>query len=105
MILDVSLGSGIGGFETARRIRLLDKGRFVPIVFMSGYRQDELSLREGYGTGAVDNLSKPTSPLLLRSKVKVFADLHRLRRSRKSSPGRSPGCRRNASAPWRRPIA
>src|ERR1700675_3362087 len=35
---------------------------------------------EGYGTGAVDYLHKPVNPAILRSKVAVFAELHRKNR-------------------------
>src|SRR6202008_285056 len=36
----------------------------------------EANVLEGYGSGAIDFLFKPVNPQILRSKVKVFLDLH-----------------------------
>ncbi|HEY7176928.1 MAG TPA: response regulator [Micromonosporaceae bacterium] len=63
------------GFETARRIKERERTRNVPIIFLTAADRDaELALR-GYAAGAVDYLTKPLDPWVLRSKVSVFADL------------------------------
>jgi diguanylate cyclase (GGDEF)-like protein len=67
------------GFETAAAIRRRHKTRYVPIIFITGEDTPERSL-EAYSSGAVDYIVKPFDPAVLRSKLAVFMDLHRLRR-------------------------
>jgi len=63
------------GFETASRIKERERTRNVPIIFLTAADRDaEMALR-GYAAGAVDYLTKPLDPWVLRSKVSVFADL------------------------------
>ena len=78
ILLDIGL-PGMDGFETAAAIRRRHKTRYVPIIFVTGQDAPELSL-EAYSTGAVDFIVKPFDPTVLRSKLSVFIDLHRLRR-------------------------
>jgi diguanylate cyclase (GGDEF)-like protein len=78
VLLDVSM-PGMDGFETARRMKDDEAQRHVPIIFLTGAAErDEVA--RGYSTGAVDYLLKPYEPHILRSKVQVFVDLHRLRK-------------------------
>jgi diguanylate cyclase (GGDEF)-like protein len=77
ILMDVGL-PGMDGFETAAAIRRRQKTRYVPIIFVTGHDAPERSL-EAYGAGAVDYLVKPFDPAVLRSKLSVFIDLHRLR--------------------------
>ena len=53
----------------------------MPIIFLTAYYNEDQHVLEGYGTGAVDYLHKPVNPAILRSKVAVFADLHRKNRA------------------------
>jgi signal transduction histidine kinase len=76
ILLDVMMPE-MDGFETASRIREVERGRRTPIIFVTAYREVEEQLRRGYGSGAVDFLYKPIDPEVLRFKVSVFADLHR----------------------------
>jgi CheY-like chemotaxis protein len=63
------------GFETASRIKERERTRNIPIVFLTAADRDaQLALR-GYAAGAVDYLTKPLDPWVLRAKVSVFADL------------------------------
>ena len=78
ILMDVGL-PGMDGFETAAAIRRRHKTRYVPIIFVTGEDAPERSL-EAYAAGAVDYLVKPYDPAVLRSKLSVFIDLHRLRR-------------------------
>ena len=77
ILLDVGL-PGMDGFETAAAIRRRQKTRYVPIIFVTGQDAPERSL-EAYAAGAVDYLVKPFDAAVLRSKLSVFIDLHRLR--------------------------
>ena len=63
------------GFETATHIKRRERTRHVPILFLTAADRDaQLALR-GYSVGAVDYLTKPFDPWVLRAKVAVFVDL------------------------------
>ena len=82
ILLDVNMPD-IDGFETAALIRKYKRSANTPIIFVTSYA-DELQTIRGYSLGAVDYILSPIVPEILRSKVKVFVDLHlaqrRLRR-------------------------
>jgi len=76
ILLDVMM-PGMDGFETATLIRQRERSRHTPIIFLTALGKSEEHLFRGYDVGAVDYLFKPIVPEVLRSKVAVFADLHR----------------------------
>jgi signal transduction histidine kinase len=75
VLLDVSM-PGMDGFETAARIH--DHPRFerTPIIFITGVHDTEFDRLKGYKLGAVDYVSIPVVPEILRSKVSVLVELH-----------------------------
>jgi len=75
ILLDVRMPE-MDGFETAELIRSRPRSRQIPILFLTGYRNEEHLFR-GYDLGAVDFLFKPIVPEVLRSKVAVFVELSR----------------------------
>ena len=75
ILLDVRMPE-MDGFETAELIRSRPRSRQIPILFLTGYRNEEHLFR-GYDLGAVDFLFKPIVPEVLRSKVAVFVALSR----------------------------
>jgi signal transduction histidine kinase len=75
ILLDVRMPE-MDGFETAEMIRSRPRSRQTPILFLTGYRNEEHLFR-GYDLGAVDFLFKPVVPEVLRSKVAVFVELSR----------------------------
>jgi signal transduction histidine kinase len=76
LILDIRM-PGMTGFELAEIIKQRKKTAQVPIIFLTAYYSEDQHILEGYGSGAVDYLHKPINPQILRSKVAVFAELHR----------------------------
>jgi signal transduction histidine kinase len=76
VLMDVSM-PGMDGFETAQMIHDHPRFQNTPIIFVSGIHVTDLDRLKGYQHGAVDYLSVPVVPELLRAKVKVFAELHR----------------------------
>lgn len=76
ILLDIQM-PGMDGYDSCRAIKALDRGRHVPVIFVTSIFQDEASVKLGYEAGAVDYLFRPVDPYMLRSKVKVFLDLHR----------------------------
>jgi len=75
ILLDVRMPE-MDGFETAEMIRSRPRSKQIPILFLTGYRNEEHLFR-GYDLGAVDFLFKPIVPEVLRSKVAVFVELSR----------------------------
>ncbi|HVF16891.1 MAG TPA: response regulator [Steroidobacteraceae bacterium] len=75
VLLDVSM-PGMDGFETAAMIH--DHPRFerTPIIFVTGVHDTEFDRLKGYKLGAVDYVSIPIVPEILRSKVSVLVELH-----------------------------
>lgn len=80
LILDISMPE-MTGFELAHLIKERKKTSHVPIIFLTAYYNEDQHVLEGYGSGAVDYLHKPVNPAILRSKVAVFAELHRKTRA------------------------
>jgi PAS domain S-box-containing protein len=75
ILLDVQM-PGMNGFETAQLIKSRERSRLTPIIFLTAISKEEQFVYAGYSVGAVDYLSKPFNPDVLRSKVAVFVDLH-----------------------------
>jgi signal transduction histidine kinase/DNA-binding response OmpR family regulator len=74
ILLDVQMPD-MDGFEVASRIRAMESGREVPIVFLTAIHRDEQYARRGYKTGAADYITKPFDAEILRARVKAFVDL------------------------------
>jgi signal transduction histidine kinase/DNA-binding response OmpR family regulator len=76
MVLDIRM-PGMNGLDLARLIKQRKRSQGVPILFLTAHMVDEADMLRGYDAGAVDYLSKPVNPDVLRSKVGVFIDLFR----------------------------
>jgi DNA-binding response OmpR family regulator len=63
------------GFETARHIKRRERTRHVPIIFLTAADRDSHLAMRGYAVGAVDYITKPFDPWVLRAKVSVFVEL------------------------------
>jgi PAS domain S-box-containing protein len=75
VLLDVQM-PGMNGFETAQLIKSRERTRYIPIIFLTAISKEEDYVFRGYQVGAVDYMSKPFQPDVLRAKVAVFVDLH-----------------------------
>src|SRR3979409_1524004 len=76
VLMDVSMPE-IDGFEMADIIRQHPRFQKTAIIFISAVHLTDLDRVRGYRQGAVDYISVPVVPELLRAKVSVFAELHR----------------------------
>ena len=76
VLMDVSMPE-IDGFELADMMRQHPRFQKIPIVFVSAVHLSEIDRIRGYQSGAVDYISVPVVPEVLRAKVSVFAELHR----------------------------
>jgi signal transduction histidine kinase len=80
IVLDIKM-PGVSGFELANLIKGTKKFRQIPILFLTAYHVDDEDILAGYSAGAVDYLTKPIKPQILRHKIAVFADLFRKTRA------------------------
>jgi DNA-binding response OmpR family regulator len=76
MVLDIRMPA-MSGIELARLIKQRRRTQDVPILFLTAHLVDDEDVLRGYGAGAVDYLSKPIKPDILRSKIAVFVEIHR----------------------------
>lgn len=76
VLLDVSMPD-IDGFELANLIRQHPRYQNMAIIFISGVHLTDLDRIQAYQRGAVDYISVPVVPELLRAKVSIFAELYR----------------------------
>jgi len=79
VLMDVSMPE-IDGFELADMMRQHPRFQKTAIIFISAVHLTDLDRIKGYQSGAVDYISVPVIPELLRAKVSVFAELHRKNR-------------------------
>ena len=76
IMLDIRM-PGMNGIDLADLIKARPKSRHVPILFLTAHMFNERDILRGYGVGAVDYLTKPIHPEILRSKIGVFVELFR----------------------------
>jgi len=76
VMMDVSMPD-LDGFELADVIRQHPRFQKTAIIFISGVHLTDSDKIQGYRSGAVDYISVPVVPEVLRAKISVFADLHR----------------------------
>ena len=76
IVLDIRM-PGMDGIELAKLIKGRRKTRHIPILFLTAHLMDEDDVLRGYEVGAVDYLTKPLNPEVLRAKINIFADLAR----------------------------
>jgi two-component sensor histidine kinase len=74
VLLDVMMPD-MDGFEVAEIMKSRERTRWIPIIFITAMDDEDIMFK-GYESGAIDFLFKPINPVILKSKVKVFCDLH-----------------------------
>jgi signal transduction histidine kinase/DNA-binding response OmpR family regulator len=86
ILLDVQM-PGLNGFELAELIRERERTQRTPIIFVSATSRDEQYVFKGYSLGAVDYMTKPFEPEILKSKVRFFTELFRQNQEIKRQAG------------------
>jgi signal transduction histidine kinase len=76
VLVDVCMPE-LDGFELAAMIRSHPRFQRTAIILVSSILVEDVDRLKGYDSGAVDYISVPIVPGLLRAKVAVFADLYR----------------------------
>jgi len=74
ILLDVQMPE-MNGIETAVAIRERERSRHIPVIFLTARLNTDDMVFKGYSAGAVDFLTKPLQPDILRAKVEVFVEL------------------------------
>ncbi|MFZ0338506.1 MAG: response regulator, partial [Terracidiphilus sp.] len=75
VLMDVSMPD-VDGFELADVIRQHPRFQRTAIIFISGVHLTDSDRIQGYRSGAVDYMSVPVVPEVLRAKIGIFVDLH-----------------------------
>lgn len=73
IVMDVEM-PGLSGFETAKLIKLNEKFKLIPIIFISATSKDADHQFTAYSVGAVDYMVKPFVPTVLKSKIDSFVN-------------------------------
>lgn len=76
VLMDVSMPD-VDGFELAELIRQHPRFQQTAIIFISGVHLTDSDRIKGYRRGAVDYISVPVVPEVLRARISVFVDLYR----------------------------
>jgi len=76
IVMDVRMPD-MSGIELAQLIKQRRKSQHIPILFLTAHNDDEENVMLGYDVGAVDYITKPVNPAILRSKIGVFVELFR----------------------------
>lgn len=76
IVLDIRMPD-TSGIELAQIIKSRKRTKDIPIIFLTAHYAEDEQVLSGYSAGAVDYLTKPINPGILKSKVAVFAELYR----------------------------
>ena len=77
ILLDIMMPE-MDGYEVCRRLKAEEKTARIPVIFVTALA-DEEDEAKGLGLGAVDYISKPFNPDLVRARVRIHLELKRYR--------------------------
>jgi len=75
ILLDVQMPL-MNGYETAEILKMTDRTRDIPIVFLTAVFKSDEFVSRGYAIGAVDYLTKPIDDNILLNRVRHYQHLH-----------------------------
>lgn len=73
ILLDVEM-PGVNGFDVIRQLKSDPLYRSTPVIFVTSLNQ-EFDEQKGFDAGAVDYITKPISPAILRARVRTHLSL------------------------------
>ena len=82
ILLDVMM-PGLSGYETCRRLKADARTEAIPVIFVTALN-DTSDEELGFGVGAVDYITKPVSPPIVRARVRTHLSLVRADELRKT---------------------
>ena len=75
ILLDIQMPD-MDGYETAKAIKKLERGKDVPIMMVTAIWREDPHVIKGYQAGAIDYMAKPFNPEILKAKVDVYANIN-----------------------------
>jgi len=78
ILLDIRM-PGMDGYEVIRRLQADANTREIPVIFVTAASDIESELK-GFELGAVDYITKPLSPAIVRARVCIHLELHDARK-------------------------
>jgi len=79
ILIDVEMPE-MDGFETVELMRQDKKNKYLPAIFISAIYSEDYHLIKGVESGAVDFITKPLIPQILKGKVKIFLEIYEQRK-------------------------
>lgn len=76
LLCDVQMPE-ISGYELVSTLRQDPQHRETPVMFITAYGSSDAQVQKAFALGAVDFVTKPVDPVVLRTKLSVFAALER----------------------------
>jgi nitrogen-specific signal transduction histidine kinase len=77
ILLDLIM-PGMDGFEVCRRLKADDRTRHIPVIFVTA-QKGRITESEGFQVGAVDYITKPFNPTVIKARVRNHIELKRHR--------------------------
>ena len=77
VLLDIIM-PGIDGYDVCRKLKANERTKDIPVIFLSA-KDEEAAVVRGFELGAVDYISKPVSPEILKVRVRAQTELKRQR--------------------------
>ena len=77
ILLDVGM-PGMDGYETCRKLKALPQTKGIPVIFITGMEEDNAET-QAFSSGAVDFVTKPFKPEVLRARTGAHLELKELR--------------------------
>ncbi len=70
----------LDGFEICRRLKAQEQTRNIPVIFVTA-KKDQATESEGFKVGAVDYITKPFNPIVIKARIRTHLELKRHRDS------------------------
>ncbi|MCD6332736.1 MAG: response regulator, partial [Bacteroidales bacterium] len=74
-LIDVQMPE-MDGYETVSILRSNQDTRFLPVIFVSAIYREDYHVEKGIESGAIDFITKPINPVILKGKIKLFLELY-----------------------------
>ncbi|HEY3821904.1 MAG TPA: response regulator [Polyangiaceae bacterium] len=75
IVMDVHM-PGLDGYQTTASLRRHERSRDVPVIFLTAVHNQPEHTYRGYALGAVDYITKPFDPEVLRAKIRALVSLY-----------------------------